>query len=149
MNINVKATNMTVTPDIADYLQKKMNMLDRLIDPTDTSVSCEVEVGKTTRHHKSGDIFRAEINLRKDGKMFRAVAEEETILAAIDEVKDEMHRVLGNDKNKQQTMLRRSGAAVKNMLRGVGEGIGTGWDYGVSGIKKIGKINWRRRRRDN
>ena len=146
MNINIKATNITLAPAEADYLQKKINMLDRLIDPNDTSVSCDVEVGKTTRHHKSGEIFRTEINLRKDGKQFRAVAEEATILAAIDEAKDEMMRVLSQNKSREQTLIRRGGATIKNILKGIGGGIGSGYD---ATARTLRKLSWRKRRRDN
>ncbi len=120
MKINIKATNMHLTPEISDYLEKKINMLDRLIDPADTSVSCNIEVGKTTNHHKTGDVFRTEINLTKDGKYFRAVAEEETLNASIDEAKDEIMRELKSHKSKRQTLIRRGGARIKDLIRGVG-----------------------------
>lgn len=150
MKIHIKSTNFTLTPDVSDYLQKKMDMLDRLIDQNDTSVLCDVEVGKTSKHHKSGDVFRTEINFRKDGKQFRTVAEETSILAAIDEAKDQVVSELKNYKSKQQTLLRRGGAAIKNILKGISSGIGTGFEVGISTIGKIGKVrNWRVRRRDN
>lgn len=160
MRIHTKATNIHLTPDVSDYLQKKMNMLDRLIDPDDTSVLCDVELAMTSKHHQTGDIYRAEINLRKDGKYFRAEAEEESIIAAIDIAKDEIERTLSNHKSKQQTLIRRGGAAIKNVIRGIGSGIGGGIEYigggigsGVSGgigaVKKLKNIRWRKRRRDN
>lgn len=150
MRIHIKSTNLSLTPDISDYLQKKMDMLDKLIDPSDTSVSCDVELGKTTKHHQTGDIYRAEINIRKDGKYFRAEAEEETIIAAIDIAKDEIERSISNYKSKQQTLIRRGGATIKNIIKGVGSGIGSGVGYGISTVGKVGKIRfWRKRRRDN
>lgn len=144
MNIHTKATNLTITPDIQDYLDKKMTSLDRLIDPNDTSVSCQVELSKTTNHHKSGDVFRAEINLRKDGKQFRAVSEQESIMAAMDEAKDEIVRELSSFKSKQMTMMRRGGAAIKSMMRGVGDfGSGIGENIGSIGSNLTGHITRR------
>lgn len=120
MKINIKATNIHLTPEISDYLQKKLDMLDRMIDSNDTSVFCEVEVGKTTNHHKTGDVFRTEINLTRDGKFFRAVSEESTINASIDEAKDEILSELKNYKSKRMTLMRRGGAQIKNLIKGVG-----------------------------
>ena len=120
MNIHTKATNMIITPDIQNYLDKKLASLDKLIDPNDTSVSCQVELGRTSNHHQSGDIFRAEINLMKDGRQFRAVSEQETIIAAMDEAKDELISELKSFKSKQMSFVRRGGAAIKNMIKGIG-----------------------------
>jgi len=152
MKIQIKGTNTYITDETSDYLHKKIDMLEKFVDPNDTSVLCEVEIGRTTNHHKSGDIFRTEINLRQDGKHFRAVAEEESVLASIDFAKDEMSVELSNYKNKKITLIRRGGAAIKNMLRSIGDvgyGIGSGIGSGLgSGYNRIKKINWRRKRRD-
>lgn len=120
INIHIKTTNLTLTPEIKDYLDKKMEGLEKLIDPNDTSVSCQVELGRTSNHHKSGDIFRAEINLRKDGKQFRAVSEQDTLMASMDEAKDQIIEEFKSYKSKQTTLLRRGGAVIKNMIKGVG-----------------------------
>lgn len=141
MNIHTKTTNLTLTPEIQDYLDKKMEAFDKIIDPNDTSVSCQVELARTTNHHKAGDIFRAEINLRKDGKQFRAVSEQTTIMEALDEVKDELLRELKSYKSKQETLVRRGGAAVKNMVKGIG-GFGGSIGKNIGGrIRRLGK--WR------
>ena len=118
--MHIKTTNLTLTPEIKDYLDKKMEALERLIDPNDTSVSCQVELGRTTNHHKSGDIFRTEINLRVDGKQFRAVSEVDTLFASMDEAKDEIIQEFKSYKSKQTTLMRRGGAAIKNMIKGIG-----------------------------
>lgn len=129
MNIHIKTTNLTLTPEIKEYFDKKMEGLDRLIDPNDTSVSCQVELGKISNHHKSGDIYRAEINFMRDGKQFRAVSEQETLMAAMDEAKDEIIREFKGFKSKQTTMMRRGGAAIKNMMKGIGT---VGYNIGSS-----------------
>ncbi len=120
MNIHIKTTNLTLTPDIESYLDKKMESMEKIIDPNDTSVYCQVELAKTTNHHKSGEIYKAEFNFRKGGEQFRAVSEQETLLAAIDEAKDELVRELNTHRSKQMTMVRRGGAAIKNMIKGIG-----------------------------
>jgi len=58
----------------------------------------EVDIGKTTEHHRKGDVFRAEINFTAGKKLLRAVAKEADLYAAIDKAKDEMRRELRRNK---------------------------------------------------
>ena len=119
MEIKIKQTNITLTPDIGNYLDKKLEALEKFVDPADTTVLCEVEIGKTTKHHQTGDVFFTEINLILNGKQFRAVAEEGTLLAAIDRAKDDIVLELGRSKKRERTLSRHAGAAVKAMQRGL------------------------------
>ena len=121
MDINIKATNIKLTPDISDYLDKRFRTLSKYINHEDTSVLLSVEVGKTTDHHLSGDIFRAEINLHISGADFRAVSEQGTLYSAIDDAKDEMTRELRRHKRKRLHLMRRGGARVKAFIRGVAD----------------------------
>jgi len=121
MDINIKATNITLTPDISDYLDKRLKSFEKYVDAEDTSILLNVEVGKTTDHHKSGDIFRAEINLHISGRDLRSVSEQETLYSAIDDAKDEMTRELRRHKRKRLHLMRRGGARVKAFMRGVTE----------------------------
>jgi ribosomal subunit interface protein len=115
---NLKGTNLTVDEKTRDYLEQKLNSLERLLSSSDhSSIKCQAELGKITDHHASGKIFRAEINLSVGGAMFRAVAEEVSLESAIDVAKDDLKRELGKHKDKGQSILRRSGARIKQFLR--------------------------------
>lgn len=118
MRINIKATNLELTTAISDYAEKKVSGLVKFINKNDESAVANVEVGKSTKHHHSGDIFRAEINLHIAGKDLRAVAEKDNLYSAIDEVKDEMVREITSHKSRQRTLLRRGGAKIKAFIRG-------------------------------
>ena len=117
MRINIKATNITTTPAISEYIDKKVNMLEKFLANQDVLVN--VEVGKTTRHHKSGDVFRAEIQIIADGKDYYAVSETDDLYAAIDKVKDEIVHELTSKRKKALHLLRRGGAKIKNLLKGI------------------------------
>lgn len=119
---NIKTTNIKFTPEISDYLDKRLSHIEKLIDPNDTSVMCDVEIGQTTKHHQTGNIFKAEINLHIAGKQFRAEAEESTIFNAIDRAKDEIVRELRRFKSKRLRLLKRGGAKIKNLMRAIGSG---------------------------
>ena len=73
----------------------------------------EVEVGRTTYHHKSGDIFRAEINLSINGKMFRAESERDDLFTAIDEVRDSLEQEIKKFKTKKETIFIRGARSIK------------------------------------
>jgi len=118
MKINFKATNLELTSETLDYCREKLDGLDKLL-AVDESVFLEVELGKTTRHHKQGEVFRAEMNLRTAGRRFRSEAVAEDLYTAIDEVKDELSSEVKRYRKKRGTLIRRGGRLVKDFIRGV------------------------------
>lgn len=119
MQITIKATNIELTEAIRDYVNKKFNSLEKFVRKGDDSVLCRVEVGKVTKHHKKGEVFRAEGRLHLGGKELYATSEKEDLYVAIDDVKDELVRVLTSTKEKKMDMVRKGGARIKNMLKGL------------------------------
>jgi len=105
---------MEITDGIKDYLYKKLAHLKKFISSPDDSALCEVELGKVNKHHKNGDVFRAEINLSVAGQNFRAVSETDDLLASIDIAKDEMVEELKSSKDKKISAIRRGGAKAKS-----------------------------------
>ena len=118
MTINIKATGISLTLFISEYAKKKVNMLEKFFRTTD-EILVNVEVGKISRHHKSGNIFRAEIQIMADGQAYYAVSETENLYAAIDEVKDEIVHELTSRRKKALRLFRRGGAKIKNLLKGI------------------------------
>ena len=117
MNIITQSTNLTLTPAIEQYLVKKLVALEKFIDPADSGAQAAVELEKTTEHHRSGNIFRAEINLHVANGDFRAEMTDEDLYAAIDLMKDEIARVLTEYHDRERTLKRKGGQEVKKMLR--------------------------------
>jgi len=118
MNIKTRAANFTMTPAIEDYTSKKVLSLSKFLHAGDNAL-CEVELGKTTNHHKSGDIFKAEINIVTPGKnQFYAMAEESDLYAAIDVVRDNIEREIISKKTKRETLFRRGAMRFKSILKG-------------------------------
>lgn len=117
MKIKIKTTNFSLTPSIGNYLQEKLNALDKFL-PNDESISVDVELAKTTKHHQKGDIFKAEVNLTVPGRLIRAVAEKWDLHVAIDAVKDELQREITMNKEKNISFYRRGARFFKRLLRG-------------------------------
>ena len=117
MKIKIRSKNFDITPAIDDYITSKISSLDKFLNQGDEAL-CEVEIGRTTRHHKSGDIFRAEVNIIQPGnKQVYVVAEEVDLYTAIDVVRDEAERSIVSRKNKYRTLFKKGAVRVKEILK--------------------------------
>jgi len=119
MKITIKATNLELTPSIRDYAEKKVESLEKFLHPNEENVLAAIELGLTNNHHKSGDIFRAELQLSDvaTGEKFYAEAERDDLYAAIDEMKDKAERECLSWKKKKLSLIKRGAGRLKNMLR--------------------------------
>ncbi|MDO8564424.1 MAG: HPF/RaiA family ribosome-associated protein [bacterium] len=118
MRLNIKATDIALNDDIREYLNKKLLSLSKIIDLEDEAVLVAAELGRTTRHHQTGPIFRAEINIYRGKESFRASAEAEDLNAAIDMMREEIAHKIASSKGKYTSLVRRGGHAVKELMRG-------------------------------
>ncbi len=117
MNINIKATNMELTGAISDYVNKKLSLVEKFAKGGE--MSGYVEVGKTTNHHKQGDVYKAEFSIDINGEHFFAKSESSDLYAAIDEAKEQISRSMTHDKDRKQTLYKRGASSVKKMLKGI------------------------------
>ena len=117
MKISIKTTNITLTPDIKEYLERKLESLKKFIDAADDTVAVDVELCKSSMHHQTGDVFRAEINVFEGKKSYRAVAEGNDLVSALDGMKDQILHSLRNDKTKKMTLIKKTGSRLKQFIR--------------------------------
>lgn len=94
MNIIIKAIKLDLTPSIREYIETKIGSLDHFLTRFEgqSEIKAEVEIARTTNHHRHGDIFQAEANLHLPHKTLRAEHSDSDIHAAIDIVKDKLHK---------------------------------------------------------
>ena len=118
MNTNIKATNMELTEAISEYVNKRLSSIEKFIKEGEKVLSY-AEVGKTTNHHKQGEVFRAEFNIEISGTKFYAFSELEDLYAAIDAAKEDIVRQITTNKDRKQTLFKRGATSVKIMLKGV------------------------------
>ncbi|MFA6106822.1 MAG: ribosome-associated translation inhibitor RaiA [Patescibacteria group bacterium] len=100
MNIQIKATKIKLTPEIKEYVQKKMDMLDKYLGnfkPT----NCDVEIGLAVGGQLNGRIYRTEVNLKLPGELIRVEKTEKDILKSIDKVKDHLRMAIQKYKGKK------------------------------------------------
>ena len=117
MNTKIRSINFDITPAIDEYVSKKVSSLEKFLEVSEGTI-CEVEIGRTTKHHNSGDIFKVEINLTQPGsKQVYVVAEEADLYTAVDVVRDEAERAIVSRKTKSSTLFRRGAAQVKDLIK--------------------------------
>jgi ribosomal subunit interface protein len=99
MNVNIKATNINLTPEIKSYVQIKMDMLEKYLGGLKV-INADFEVELTTHHHQKGKIYRAEANLSLAGDFLRVDKTEKDLYKAIDKVKDHLKEMIIEHKGK-------------------------------------------------
>lgn len=114
----MKASGVEYTKALRVHLEQKLEQLERLLPKTASDISFECELGKSTKHHKSGKIYRAEINLSYGSTMHRAEAVAETIKIAIDEMKKELKAELLKQRGKHAEKKLKGGRILKRMIKG-------------------------------
>lgn len=118
MKTSVKTTRMTLTPQMSAQIDKvcvKLGKVLKVADPE--ALSCKIEVGCVTRHHRKGDVFRAEINVAAPGIFVRATAAAESVLKALNEAFEEVRREALKAKKKKVSVKHREGVEMKKASR--------------------------------
>jgi putative sigma-54 modulation protein len=116
MKIDIKATNLELTPAIREYIEIKIGSLSHFLKRFETpkespegeqvpygagklptgraknEIEVFVEIARTTRHHRSGNVFYAEASFSIGKKLLRAEHSDWDIRVAIDEVKDRLQQ---------------------------------------------------------
>lgn len=118
MQIQIKATNLDLTPAIKEYVEKKFSPLGRFLHkesalakknkkvPVSSHRELKdkvifIEIARTTRHHRHGNIFYAEATLELDKETLRAEHSEHDIRVAIDKVRDKFKKEIIKHKEKK------------------------------------------------
>jgi ribosomal subunit interface protein len=114
-NILYKASGIELTDSIKEYVEKKLSIFFKKYTIVDDQI--EIEVGKTTNHHKNGEIFFAEANFKTSDKNIFARSEREDLYEAIDELQKEVGRQLDSVKGKKLELFKRGARKIKKILK--------------------------------
>lgn len=108
MQIDIFAKNIELNEALREFIETKTQGLEKLIKSG--LAELRVEVSKPSRHHRSGPIFYAEMNLKIGGKLLRATSENYDLHIAITEAKDELQLQIKKFKQKRTDLDRKSKA---------------------------------------
>lgn len=115
---NIKATNIELTPELRDYIEKKLTSAEKFVQKENIE-RVYVDVAKSTNHHKQGEIYRAEFNVVIDGTKFYTLSETEDIRASIDESFSDLIRQITDTKDHKLSVFRRGARSIKKMVKGL------------------------------
>src|SRR3989344_3883147 len=108
MNIIIKTKNLELTESLEKFINVKMQTLKKFIGTVKEDLfDIFVEIEKETKHHKKGDIFKAEAMVYLYGKNLVAQAHGEDLSKAVTEVKKELEREIRKHKTKKIELPRR------------------------------------------
>ena len=122
MQINLLGKNIELTEAIKNYVSKRVTNLEKLlsrIEEKQGKVMVNFEVGKSTNHHKGGEVFHADCLIKIDGKEFYGSADKEDLYEAVDAVKDSLYNEISKSKDRSQTLLYRGARSIKKMMKGL------------------------------
>lgn len=104
MRIDIFAKNIALDESLHVFVEDKIGGLDHLIG--NDKGRARVEIGKPSKHHYSGRVFYAEVNLSLGGKLLRATCFHEDLRNAITDVKDELQIQIKKFKEKRKDLSR-------------------------------------------
>lgn len=107
MKIKIKATKIELSEELKDYIQEKMDMLEKYLGNIQV-INCDVEVGMSVGGQNSGKIYRCEVSLQVPHEILFVEKTEKDINKAIDKVKDHLARSIRRYKQKLIDKSRRS-----------------------------------------
>lgn len=89
MKFNIRSKTIAVDERIKEVIEEKIGSLAKII-PHEEIIPVDVDLERDV-HHQKGDIYTMEAQfLVKGGKLIRATAEKETVLAAVNDIKKEL-----------------------------------------------------------
>ncbi len=107
MNINIKATNTTLTEAIKQTIEDKLKVIEAFLRPED---KIHVEVAED-KHHHTGLFSRVEVRISPHGHYADAMGND--FYEAIDLVIPKIKQQLTKEKGKKLSLRRRLGRIFK------------------------------------
>ncbi len=114
MKINILYKNITPDEPLKIFINDRIGGLEkflgvgpgRLRQSFGEPMEARVEIGLPSKHHRSGRIYYAEVNLKVGGKLLRATCQHEDLRNAIVDVKNELQKQIKKFKDKKRDLSR-------------------------------------------
>lgn len=118
MRIAIRATNINLTPELRKYALEKIGSLERFFkDTAPDSVIVDIEIGRPSRHHRKGEIFRCEVNVSLGKRLLRAEERAASVKGAIDLVRDEIQREAKKLRARRQDQFLRAARKIARRFK--------------------------------
>ncbi len=109
MDVNIDITYKNITSDepLKVFVNEKIGGLEKFLKNSNELAEVRVEIGKPSRHHRSGRIYYAEANMKIGSKLLRATCQHEDLRNAIVDVKNELQERLKQFKDRKRDISRK------------------------------------------
>lgn len=114
MHIDISGLRIDLTDALHDHVNAEFKKFEKILDQNARVV---VEIGKTTDHHKQGDIFKAEGRIIEPKAEYFANIVSEDLYTAINSLSDELFQQVTQSKSRHRTLLKRGRGMIKKLLR--------------------------------
>ena len=104
MKLTIYSKNISLDKPLEIFINDKIGSLEKFIDGQ--AVEAKVEIGLPSKHHRSGPVYYAEVNLKVGGKLIRATCQHEDLRNAIVDVKTELQKQIKKFKDKKRDLTR-------------------------------------------
>lgn len=118
MNIIFKGTNYEITGDVEKLCRERIASATRMLGSDVDKALIEVELELVEERKNDNAVYRAEVNVSFDGKLYRAESTRRSMQNAISDVKKGLSNEIRKDRGKESSMTKRGGRALKSLLRG-------------------------------
>lgn len=104
MRTTIKSTNIEATDALREYIELKFSPLDRLVGSFEQEgeIVLNIEVARTTNHHKKGEVYYVEVTATVNGKTLRIEQNDDEMRKAIDSAKDRFKMEIQRFKERAQ-----------------------------------------------
>ena len=120
MRVNIRQKNIEVTPALREYIEEKIiRITERFLQEkasTDLPI-LDVEVERTTGHHRKGDVYGVAVRLCVGGQCFHAKASNTDVRAACDNIEEDLHREMYGRRSRISAIFRRGARVFKKSMR--------------------------------
>ncbi|MFA5998169.1 MAG: HPF/RaiA family ribosome-associated protein [Candidatus Paceibacterota bacterium] len=117
MNITIKATKFTLSPETEALIEKKLAAPLRLLGEEGDRALLEIEVEEAPPEGRSSEPCRLVARLIINDQVFHAEAVKPNPESAADRVRSELEAEIRRSRGRTQRLMKRGGAAIKRILR--------------------------------
>lgn len=109
MKIIITGKNIELTEAIKSFVNSKIGLISKFLSQKEYDLAeVRVEVGLQSKHHKSGQIYYAEANLKLGRNLFRGQAEDFDLYVAVDKVRNELESQVKKIREKTRQSSRKA-----------------------------------------
>jgi len=116
MNISIKTTRYTLSPETEALIEKKLVAPLRLLGEQGENALLEIEVSEAPAEGRSSEPCRVVAQLTVDGNVYHAEAVKPSPESAADRVRSELEAEIRSARGRARRLVKRGGVALKRML---------------------------------